>query len=135
MTTYPAFFVSGHPKPKGSWTPVPTKQGIKFRPASPLSAAWFKELKKQVVEQWEHPLVEEGPIRLQLLYLLPRGKTVVRQFPTVRGTGDIDKLERAVLDSMTGTVYHDDAQVADVHHRKEYTRVQPGVWIVVSTDL
>ncbi len=135
MTTYPAFFISGHPRTKGSWTPVYTKRGIKLRPASGNSAKWFKVLKEQVEEKWTGPLFEEGPVALQLLYLIPRGKTVVRQFPTVRGTGDIDKLERAVLDALTEVVYHDDAQVCDVHHHKEYTNVEPGIWIIVSTDL
>lgn len=135
MSTYPAFFIPGHPRPKGSWTPVHTKKGLKFRPASNNTADWCRHIKREIEKKWTHELIAEGPIRLELLFLLPRPKTVVRQFPTVRGTGDLDKLERAVYDAMTGIVYKDDAQVCDAHPRKEYTDGEPGVWITISTDL
>lgn len=35
-----------------------------------------------------------------------------------RTFGDIDKLERAVLDALTGIAYFDDCQVAELHSKK-----------------
>jgi hypothetical protein len=43
------------------------------------------------------------------------------QYPTARGTKDMDKLERAIFDALqAGGVVHDDAQIVDCTHRKRY---------------
>lgn len=136
MATYPAFFIPGHPRPKGSWTPVYTKKGLKFRHASNNTAVWCRFIKEEIAKRWgDRELIEEGPVRVECLFLLPRPKSVVRKFPTVRGTGDIDKLERAIYDAMTGIVYKDDAQVCSNANDKQYTDGEPGVWVTISTDL
>lgn len=41
-------------------------------------------------------------------------------FPTKRGTGDLDKLARAVLDALTGCAFLDDLRVVDLRCRKRY---------------
>jgi crossover junction endodeoxyribonuclease RusA len=48
------------------------------------------------------------------------------RLPITRSTRDIDKLERAVLDALTGVVFVDDAQVVSVNKGKEYSHV-PGL--------
>lgn len=40
--------------------------------------------------------------------------------PTHPGKPDIDKLCRAVLDALTGILYHDDAQVVSLNASKRY---------------
>jgi len=135
VTTFDPFFVTGHPKPKGSWTPLRTRDGkIKFRHASNKTAKWCVDAKEQVAILWRGPILE-GPIFVDLLFLLPRPKTVSRPYPTGKYDGDGDKLTRAMLDAMTGIVYVDDSQVIDWPGKKRYTDGTPGVWVTISTDL
>jgi Holliday junction resolvase RusA-like endonuclease len=44
---------------------------------------------------------------------------------------DLDKLVRAILDSLTGVVWRDDAQVVDIVARKVYAET-PGVDIAIT---
>ncbi|KKM27567.1 hypothetical protein LCGC14_1573400 [marine sediment metagenome] len=134
MTSYEPLFISGHPRPKGSWTPVQTKQGIKFRPASNKTAEWCKSAKEQLVVLWGGPVLD-GPIRVKLEFLVPRLKTVVRRYPTGAREGDIDKLMRSILDAMTGVVYKDDSQVIRSILEQNYTDSMPGVWVTISDDV
>ena len=69
------------------------------------------------------------PIRLELVFVLARGKTVRREYPTVKP--DIDHLIRAIFDSLTGITYFDDGQVVEVTARKVYGDT-PGVQVTVS---
>ena len=131
MKKFPTMFISGDPKPKGSWTGVPTKTGIKFRPANPKWAKWFKRIKDEIERCWKGPLLA-GPVKVDLLFFLPRPKTVKRAYPTSKYDGDGDKLERAVWDGMTGTVYEDDGQVVRWSGKKEYAEGDTGVRITVS---
>jgi crossover junction endodeoxyribonuclease RusA len=69
-----------------------------------------------VGEDWE--LLDEA-VEVSIIFYLPRPKTVQdRQFPTV--TPDVDKLARAVLDSLSGVVYTDDARVIRLTAYKLY---------------
>ncbi|KKL13006.1 hypothetical protein LCGC14_2530040, partial [marine sediment metagenome] len=96
----------------------------------------YKDVKTAVAMQWNTPLIEEGAVSVELLFLLPRPKTVKRKYPTSRFSGDGDKLVRAIFDSMTGIVYKDDSQVVDHIAKKRYADdCEPGVWITVSMDL
>lgn len=131
---YLPLFISGHPRPKGSWTAVQTRSGIKFRPASDKTAKWCQHLTEELRERWTHTIILDGPVRCTLKFLLPRPKTVMRQRPTGRFEGDLDKHVRAVLDSMTNIVYKDDSQVVEIHTTKHYTDGECGVWIEVDTD-
>ena len=75
-----------------------------------------------------------GPVELEIMFYLDRPSsvsTVKRPHPTV--PPDIDKLIRAVQDSLTGVVYEDDSQVIRVLAWKVYAdnRV-PGAFIRVN---
>ncbi len=128
-------WLAGNPKTKGSWIPVKTKTGIKFRPATKGGSKWYKYAKEAVAAQWRRKPIDEGPVRVKLLFLLPRPKTVARTYPTSKYDGDIDKLVRAILDSMTGVVYRDDSQVVSAPADKRYAEAEAGVWVHVDTDL
>ena len=131
---YEGMWVPGNPKTKGSWVPMQTKSGIKFRPATKGASKWYKDAARAIGEQWEHGQLE-GPVKTRFLFLLPRKKSVKREFPVSRYDGDADKLVRAILDAMTGIVYGDDSQVVDITASKRYAdNSSPGVWIYVSAD-
>jgi crossover junction endodeoxyribonuclease RusA len=58
------------------------------------------------------------PVRITIIFIMPRPKTVKRPYPTV--APDLDKLVRGVLDGLTGIAYEDDAQVIEIHAHKVY---------------
>ena len=132
---YEGIWIPGDPKTKGSWVPMETSAGIKFRPAGKGASKWYKDAERAIGEQWEHGKLE-GPIKTRFLFLLPRRKTVKRKFPISKYDGDVDKLVRALFDAMTGVVYNDDSQVVDVAASKRYAdNSAPGVWVYISTDV
>jgi Holliday junction resolvase RusA-like endonuclease len=72
----------------------------------------------------------EGPVEVELRFEMPRPKTVKRRWPSVKP--DLDKLTRAVLDSLTDAgVWGDDAQVVRLQAEKTYARELPGVTVHV----
>jgi crossover junction endodeoxyribonuclease RusA len=81
-----------------------------------------------------------GPVRVVLAFALPRPASAPktrRTWPMGARSGDVDKLARAVLDALTdAAVWHDDAQVLDLHVLKDYPgphieQNTPGVLIAV----
>ena len=64
---------------------------------------------------WE--LLDE-PLELSVIFYLDRPKTATRDFPAVMP--DLDKLIRAVSDSLTGTVIRDDSRIVAIHAQKLY---------------
>lgn len=70
--------------------------------------------------QSEEPTAKHAPmeIHIEFIFVRPKSVSTKRLYPTVRP--DIDKLERALLDSLTGVVYTDDDQVVDVVKSKRY---------------
>ncbi len=135
MTTYDPLFISGHPRPKGSWTPVRRRDGkMGLRPASNKTAQWCKDAKDQITILWKGPILD-GPICVKLEFLVPRLKTVVQKYPTGAREGDLDKLMRGILDAMTEVVYKDDSQVIRGTLSQDYTDGMPGCWITISDDV
>lgn len=81
-----------------------------------------------------------GPVAVRLVFALPRPASAPktrRTWPDGR-VGDVDKLARSVLDSLTDAgVWHDDAQVVDLRVVKDYPgpaigQHVPGVRITIA---
>lgn len=74
----------------------------------------------------------ETATNVALTFWLPRPKSVKRQYPT--STYDIDKLTRAVLDSITkANIWRDDSDVVELAVRKTYADMhEPGVLISIT---
>lgn len=110
-------FVPGHAKTKGSMVAKPRKAGGTYMQQSVAgSVAWAKQVERAVRQVWgDRPTRVGVPIRATITYYLP----VTPEMLIERGSGDIDKLERNILDALTkACVYRDDAQVvADVHEK------------------
>ncbi|MDJ1371775.1 RusA family crossover junction endodeoxyribonuclease [Gulosibacter molinativorax] len=73
-----------------------------------------------------------APLVVQIVFILPRGKTVKREHPTTKPDGD--KTERAIWDALTQSgLIHDDAQIVEWSGRKRYqlANEEPGVVIRV----
>jgi crossover junction endodeoxyribonuclease RusA len=68
-----------------------------------------------VGSDWE--LLDE-PIKLSVIFYLPRPKTATRELPAVMP--DLDKLIRSVGDSLTGTIIRDDSRIVIIQAQKIY---------------
>jgi len=80
----------------------------------------------------------EGPLRVHLLFLLPRPGRLIwktRLMPRAWAPGrpDIDNFEKAVLDALSGHLWADDSQIVDLHSMKMYSSgdEEPGVEVMV----
>lgn len=134
MTFVCEFLVVGIPQPKGNHRArvVAGKHAVLYD-ANRKLPEWEKRVASAAkVHRPPSPL--EGPVSVELVFWVPRGKTVKREWPTTRTGGDIDKLERGVLDALTGIIYVDDSQVVEVAKEKRYetTRLGPGCLVTVS---
>lgn len=119
-----AFRVYGEPIPQGSMKALMLK-GMKFPIVVSDNTAlkgWRKKVgaaAKEAMRVAEASLLStEIPVAVRLEFLFKRPPSTDRQFPTVRP--DIDKLERAILDALTGIVWTDDSQVVSVTKSKLY---------------
>lgn len=145
-----AVHVVGTPKPQGSKRGfvVPGKDGAKARAVVVDTAkAPLKDWRGAVTSAVQtamgvgvrEPLLLTGPLAVRLVFALPRPASAPktrRVWPSGR-VGDVDKLARSVLDSLTDAgVWHDDAQVVDLQVVKDYPGPDigqhvPGVRITV----
>ena len=133
----------GLPRPKGSWKCVGrggTHRLVEQRPAG--------DWRRIVVDAGKLLSAHigrrlDGPLTVELVFTVPLPKSVkpeARPWPALAGgVGDIDKLARSVLDSLTDAgVWTDDGQIVDLHAVKAYPHsphpdamVSPGVLIRV----
>ena len=107
--------------PKGSKTRVGNKlienADMKKRTRkSGALAAWMRTIAWGAKLLGVKPIA--GPVEVQLLFYLPRPKTVRRALPEI--PPDVDKLTRAALDALEGIAYKNDAQIVSLIARKLY---------------
>lgn len=82
-----------------------------------------------VTDGWE--LLDE-PLELYVIFYLPRPKSATRTHPAVMP--DVDKLLRAVCDSLSGIIYVDDSRIIRATAVKAYADDRgPGASIRVNT--
>ncbi|MEU9515896.1 RusA family crossover junction endodeoxyribonuclease [Micromonospora sp. NPDC048169] len=122
-------FVPGVPAPQGSKRHVGRGRMIE---SSTVVGLWRERVALAVhAERW--PLLT-GPVAVDLSFVMPRPKsTPKRRTPPAIKRPDLDKLERAILDALTGIAFVDDAQVVELSANKRLASPsgQPGVWIAV----
>ena len=82
-------------------------------------------------EQYGFFAQKEMAVRMELLFMLPHPKTVMRVRHTVRP--DLDKLIRAIGDALSGACYVDDSQIVTIIAHKRYIvgNEIPGVLIIL----
>lgn len=72
------------------------------------------------------------PVHVSIAFHFQRPASAKKRFhPAVKP--DLDKLQRAVLDALTGVAFHDDAQVVSISAKKYYAphdHVRVAVWRV-----
>ena len=115
MTT---FFVPGIPAPQGSKRHV--GGGVMIESSKRLKP-WRKRVNEAANEHRSRDaaVYPDQAVSVDLEFILPRPKYAVGKIlPAVKRVGDIDKLSRSILDSLTGVCFGDDAQVTDLHASK-----------------
>ncbi len=112
-------FAPGIPQPQGSKNAYRRGNKIVLVEANKNLPAW----RRLVTEKLEaansscQPLT--GAVSLDVMFFMPRGKTVKREMPTV--PPDLDKLIRAINDSATDAgIIEDDSQVIEIVAYKFY---------------
>jgi len=109
---------------------LPTGQVRVYDPEP--SRDWKRTVLAQILPaKPEIPLA--GPLRLSLDFILPRPKTLPKKILAHTRRPDLDNLVKAVKDALRAVVYHDDAQVTELHASKRYGAA-PGVEIWLSPD-
>ena len=113
-------FVPGDPRPQGSKKAFNRGAHIVLVEANKDLPAWREHMKQQfALKMMELDNRFDVAVSVQLAFWLKRPKSVKREYATQ--TYDIDKLTRAVLDSLTqGGVIKDDSYVVDLVVRKSY---------------
>lgn len=121
------FTVEGVPAPQGSHGV--SRTGHIYDTNKKL-APWRKVVTNAATEALAGRKGFDEAVYVLLDFWLPRPKTVKRVHPTVKP--DVDKLTRAVLDSLTKAgVWVDDGLVLTCHSQKRYADDLPGVDIKV----
>ena len=128
------FAVAGKPEPKGSSRAVKSRstgRPVLLMGSDKASArrlkSWATAVGWAARAAWTGPAIA-GPVYLSAHFVVP-GKAT--------RPPDLDKLQRTVLDAMTGIVYVDDAQVVSVEASKDSTddrRGKIGVTIEIGWD-
>lgn len=115
------FTVFGRALPQGSKNAFKTGNRVVLVEASKGLKPWRSvvalEAKQTMLDVQDMALIE-GAVSVELLFQFVPGKTVKRKQMTTKP--DVDKLSRAILDSLTGVVWKDDSQVIELRARKSY---------------
>jgi Holliday junction resolvase RusA-like endonuclease len=125
--------VLGEPRPKGSLKAIPRPGG---------KGVWMKESAGEGLRTWREQLsaafqaaaegLDEplaGPVAVFCHFRLSPPKTRRFAWPIAKNRNDLDKLERGVLDHLSGVILVDDAQVVLLVATKVYGR--PGATVVI----
>lgn len=129
MTDSLSFTVYGIPGTAGNKTAFPFRRkdgsmGVAVREGKKagLAQVWRQQVVSvvQAIAERGGPLIDE-PVTLQVTFWLPKPKSAPKTrviYPSKKP--DIDKLVRALLDPMTGTILTDDSRVVVLMAKKRY---------------
>lgn len=120
-----AFFIPGRPRPQGSKQPMlnrSTGEPYLYESNTKLLTPWRRAVKAGAVIAMGGRPAFDAAVNVSLTFLFARPASHGAGFtlPTGRQFGDIDKLTRAVYDSLTGVVFADDSLVIQETNRKAW---------------
>ncbi len=128
------FKVPGIAIPQGSMKAGVTKAGKPFlRSDNPNLKEWRNRIAWVAQTQRRGLFFAKGEaVRVGIGFFLPRPVSLPKRVRQHTVRPDIDKLERAVFDALTGVLWHDDSQVVESWKRKAYG--VEGVYVVISVS-
>lgn len=116
------FHAAGMPKPQGSKRAfVVGNRAVMTESNKAGHKDWRATVTAEATAAMAHRSPEDGPLRLEVTFYLPRPKShpkTRRTWPIARP--DIDKLVRSIADSLTHVVWRDDSQVVELVARKTW---------------
>lgn len=131
MTTFATrFTVPGRPAAQGSKRHVGRGRLIE---QSKKVAPWREVVATHARAAMAGQVLIAGAVSVRLEFVMPRPKATPKSYTpyAIKRTGDIDKMARAVLDSLTGTVVWDDSQVVELHATKRIAEVGESTHAVI----
>nr|DAV42325.1 MAG TPA: Endodeoxyribonuclease RusA [Caudoviricetes sp.] len=135
------FFVGGTPIPQGSKTAIRHGTRARLIEANKRLKPWRNTLQTALTAQAAGRRIE-GPFTIHLSFLFTPPQRPRYRDPNGKGIHavkpDVDKLTRAVLDSLTAAdIIDDDARCTHLIATKNYTakgHPTPGVYIIIEPD-
>ena len=132
------FFVPGIPKPQGSkraFVNPKTNRAI-ITEDNKGTKDWRSDVRSMAVQAMaKTDRLSEGPVTVHLQFIMKRPVSTPKSRPTPPAVKkpDLDKLERAILDAITGICFSDDSQVTVLLGSKRIAEIDetPGCWIDV----
>lgn len=122
-----AYTVAGEPAPQGSKRHVGNGRMIE---ASKRLKPWRDQVIAVTRKLAEEVETLDGPLHVRMEFRVTRPKTVKRNYPITRSSGDLDKLVRGVSDGIViGGLVTDDSCFININASKRYTLENPGVTI------
>jgi crossover junction endodeoxyribonuclease RusA len=138
MTNLITLWVPGVPKPQGSKRGFALKGGgVAMVESSKGVKDWRYDIKGFALEAMKgNEMIVDQPVYVYITFVMKRAVGLPKSKPTppaIKKTGDIDKLVRAVFDSMSGIVYADDCMITQLFTTKRIAGLgeQPGAWIEI----
>jgi Holliday junction resolvase RusA-like endonuclease len=128
-----SYWIDGEPAPQGSKTGFIKNGRVVMVEASKKVKPWRAAVAEQTARHmsWETLNPMETPVKIALVFHLPKPKTVTRKWPAVKP--DLDKLIRSTFDGLTtGGLYTDDALVIAVSASKQYATDRIGCQVIAS---
>lgn len=116
------FTVHGKPQPQGSikaftpkgWTrPILTSDNKTLKP-------WRQDVATLAQIAMAGAPLEMGPVSVTISFWFSRPKSTKKSVIHKITKPDLDKLQRAAYDAMTGIVYKDDSQIVENHNFKTF---------------
>lgn len=112
-------FVPGTPQPQGSKNAYFRGGKIVLVEANKKLGSWRSQVKEKLESANESCTPLTAPVSLQVVFWMPRPKSVKRLWMTVKP--DLDKMIRAINDAATDAgVLEDDSQVVEIVAMKFY---------------
>jgi crossover junction endodeoxyribonuclease RusA len=130
-----AFRVDGIPAPKGSTKAFVVRGRAIVTEDNARTRPWAALVRDAAHESAGATIVfpRGTPVRLRVIFTLPRPVSLPKRITTHTRKPDLDKLTRAVKDALTGVIWQDDSQVVALTVCKWYTTAaeRPGADIEV----
>lgn len=134
------FTVPGLPAPQGSKKAFRTPKTGKLIVAenSKFVGPWRDRVALAAHIAWNgRPVLTEVPVRVQIEFVLKRATGTPKSRPTppaIKNNGDLDKLERAVYDALTGVIISDDKLVIENANRKRIAEIGEPTGAIITVE-
>lgn len=131
-TNYLSFFVSGIPLAQGR--PRFKRVGKFTKTYDPTeSKSWKESVRWQCIEfmRKERKEMIDGAIYADLVFLLPRPKSLPKKTKHHVKKPDTDNLAKSIFDALQGIAFKSDSQICKMTVQKLYENKTPGVSIIL----